>query len=40
MFNMTTVIKCYSLNYKIFNPNMTWMSLRQLDINQYIITCQ
>jgi len=31
---MTTVIKCHSLNYYIFNSNMTC-----LDINQYITTC-
>jgi len=33
---MRTVIKCHSLNYDIFNANMTLFE----DINQYIITCQ
>jgi len=41
---MTTDIKCHSLrvSYDIFKANMTLfeMSLRHLDINQYIITCQ
>jgi len=39
---VTTVIKCHSLSYDIFNANMTFfeMSLWHLDINQYIITCQ
>jgi len=38
----TTVIKCHSLSYYIFNANMTLfeMFLWHLDINQYIITCQ
>jgi len=37
---MTTVIKCHSLSYGIFNANMTLFEmslLGHLDINQYII---
>jgi len=39
---MTTVIKCLSLNNDILYANMTLfkMSLRHLDKNHNIITCQ
>jgi len=38
---VTTVIKCHSLSYDIFNMTLFEMSLLwHIDINQYIITCQ
>jgi len=40
---LTTVIKCNSLNYDIFNANMTLFEMSllwHLDINHYITTCQ